>query len=1271
MNAGKLFQCDELEYRLQVELQMFGDVGEAASTGTLTLEFETVWLKLYASRNYKKYRYHLNDCNQPRPSHWISVQLSVSPWGSDLYEQDGATSLEVRFRVLQPRWYSHTGYFALHYDRMELLVNNFLWHSLPSGVLYSDALRPSAVPLLGACTLGVQQPTVLGDTGDPCNPPDPPIDDWNATVVSTVRGGWRFRIGTEWHTFPIAIPPIEWEPTPCLPNGYQNLPTITALNTAEVILTATAHNFQLDSSEEIVQCQCESVETGQTFSFQTPFRHVRTDSYAGSASLVILPHLPKQYVRLGEHTALWLRYGFPETALVRSQFSHRLGDCQNADCFSETRSRSTLHPAKPSFLATVQQDPHLIEQEILSQLTYSLPSLYYRRSRTDLCTPLRVPAECIPETVSCPGCRYCIADGLEAQVNYEVVPPPDGIPFFVGSGLEDRFRYINSWANPHWNYFLFWDHWELDGAPAPFPDYWLPLRTQYLWHAQLPINEQLRRRNLLLLEPLLESPYLGWISMTLTGYPTHWCGALRWDSLPLTRRPAVQADERSQSRWSWTNATATYSGTTITLTNLTSSTLQGEFELADSETYPYLYPALTDRLLILTIDPSPTQLIVEAINQVGESATLPLVEANTWAILSAPETTYAGTWGQSYAGLLGNYSEIGQDLLPGGQSVPTMANPIRKTLLALLHPRMPAKIRLTLHYDTPPSTVQLSQPIFQWLASSTITFPLTGNTQAVLRERNGFQAGGVRWDAIPPEPLLPHQPPSLVEALMLKKLLYEAQSRWENIDDEIAALYDEWEGNNRAAAQSHTRAIFYPFEETLPDSNEPILFLFNGFREIPPLATLPRKARTRETHWQETGDYVQASYVYAPYKRYWINPNRKAALWRVENGMRTLWSQSTSSHGFWQISIADQPVLNTETMQRENPRFLLRLTATDEDFARITPFWGHWMSRSAPPPTAPRIYHAYPDYTTNRLHLLAVDSKDQFYFGTYEVDRRRVSWQQTAEQSPSFRLGAAELILEFVEEDPNAPDDERYRYRLQQKGQTLHDNLRFGGRLPKIAFNPTHLVISTASRQNWFRVYFYRVDERERIRWSTKRLATFPVVPPWDAPYPSCFTDFFGSILFSVYPVVSPPPDEQGHVHILIAERTLSRTNPDIARDYDFFQEAVIFSMHEFFDPDETSHHLYYPYLCPTDWSYWITAVDSSQNRIYLLELLQPRVNPQNPKTFRTAILSNLPFTLARWYAVMGHTGSGFYLFALDDQHQTHVGFYDGGNQVLWFPQAF
>lgn len=950
MKAGRLIKWNELQYRLRLQVtgstsgllneSIFDAQLECESASNLTTILRDFLMEIVTTRVYDPSAGGI----QPTSSTIVRFQV---PAASISYENDliYTNDCEIILKLTNYRQYLlDNGRLQVVIERCELEYPGGIevfWTSDTSFEHSDYLLAPAAqrwtVPTLkGTIQRGLVQSDFSGTLY---------IYDWTAHI----EGGWRFRLGSDWYTLPVSLS-IQSPPADDCSDVLVQTPTISAYDT---------WSASIDLARRFEKLTAPSA----------PPQH--TLEWFNAAELTLMPNTNRKIERHEGYCALWRRTAIPAARHARVQNSawHEgfSNDPPVVDCTDSKSDQVDAVPARSETLALVGPDPHLIEDP-LNQTIY-MPYYYYfdYDQRTDEFRN---------------GRAYFIEKSKTTEVVY---------PVCVGSmpahydHSEDSMIYRNTIANPHWSFFYYFppdsdpDHWKL-GLPltkVSSDDYWIPLRTQYLYHSSLSESGGKMMHRNQVIDPVLQVSNLlsTHCHNQFLNVKSTWVGISRFEVDTPVLVNEISLNSSSEAGWTVSGATATF-GTSIAVI-LTGTIATLEYDLGRSDIPPYFYPHWSDQLKCFVESLLLVNANLSLISTDGTEFLLGAADGSWLEMLVEDDEHYAGSWAQSYVANLAGYTEVGTDRQADGMSSTVMAIAEGRLLFELLRGGHAKKLRITIELSAP-GLATVHYPAFRQMnGRRTRSYPEAGHVHVIINDRNRF----MRWGCLNMAGTSPtvrpiHEPPTAYDYQRLKNWLWRGENTLN-----FSPWFDSKEFTSESDAQIDTIAWPKSKIETL----EPRFVVVNALREVPPLTWHPRRAR--DTDWNETGAHGAYAYAVAPCQHFLIHQRFGVDLVRVESdASRTVLSYPEATIGFWIVRAHEVSVQNTEVITRwdntevDFPQWRIAVhpgLRTDPDIARVTPFWG-WCSVESSTSLSDWISY---DISKSGRHLRAYMKDSEIWIG--------------------------------------------------------------------------------------------------------------------------------------------------------------------------------------------------------------------------------------------------------------------------------------------------
>lgn len=739
----------------------------------------------------------------------------------------------------------------------------------------------------------------------------------SVSISVEVTGGWRFAEDDSltWVALPVSLSVDIPDPPMECGVSYSPQFEIETTTTYDGRVTAEAHQ-SFEIAEPTLE-ECSICPDCQTAIIPAIYSVTRKTKHADNvtASLYLLPDLAKGVRRLnGDYLAMIYRFGFPYANFFGSDTCSvkNWENCEIEQEWNEHSSTTTIEymPSLPDALHNVDASANAIE-EAFAPTTWT-PYAYSCISRTlqEAEWVIHTPGQCpLADPINFPDtCDPCECFDEFQFFHMRVIT--GGFP-----SVETRFenpdisgyldhaqnvpRYINTWATPHNSYFLFFPsaadphNWKVFGTKQPSDEYWLPLRQQYASYQNssggtdpLPANENYRRRPNIVSEPIFRGALSQHVKNQFLGELSSFWGISRFDVLPVEPIPEVNLRDAA-ARFSADGASISH-GTTMTLTP-SQFEFTVTFDMTDWDTAPYMWPHIANEFEFASFHFNVSSVEIYLIAQTGERLLLSndLAGGIAYRPIPANDKHYAGSWAQDF--LLTQ----GADAIQGGVSLASFENPELATALQLNKARTCERleIRIGLESLTP---FDLEYPVLR--IPSTPVYPrhISGQACALIYDDGpGLLYGHLDFwneDAVPerlhdrPQKLEPSEGPmSLVDFFCFKHAFFDARHFENGLDSALGGLYDAREGQGRIDSARFRYAFAQPTPED--DKAYPAAgrwLLVNSFREGPPLACFPRRARDATT-LSDLASFDQMAYSLCVGPQWYVSPGHETHLLTVAN----------------------------------------------------------------------------------------------------------------------------------------------------------------------------------------------------------------------------------------------------------------------------------------------------------------------------------------------------------------------------------------------------
>lgn len=443
-------------------------------------------------------------------------------------------------------------------------------------------LSPVGIPLLG-CPWGFSGGVTAGTTGLGTLPDE---YDYCSEATGSHSAGWRFKeVGGAWVDLPISLAPGS---AGTISGGCTDPGVGTISGSDTYVATITSYSQDCHSrasfdtgeiTECITTCTCPDGSIQVYNEPQVPpvewevFKK-EVEIFDRSASVRLVPNLERAMKRFNtDYSALWYRDELPATA------ANAAWSCDNNGVLTSGSDNSTIHALQSVYLELVTNSIGVIEGPLNAQGyspwtaggSWSKTVEYeYIREEMVICAesecpapmPGEPPASCEDEQVG--DWEVIPNESYDASRSYTF---PSSVGTDIATYLEHDValaRYINSWCNPHWSYFLFTDDWEVDSAPELWNDYWELVGSQWQYNVALSDTPGLETRNHIVSEPLDQGGMNGFLDTYCAGQ--RWLGVSRWQTKAVTPRTSYTYDSGSSTLWESADGTLSFAAGGVTLT---------------------------------------------------------------------------------------------------------------------------------------------------------------------------------------------------------------------------------------------------------------------------------------------------------------------------------------------------------------------------------------------------------------------------------------------------------------------------------------------------------------------------------------------------------------------------------------------------------------------------------------------------------------------------------------------------------------------------------
>ncbi|MGV3616094.1 MAG: hypothetical protein ACO1SV_12230 [Fimbriimonas sp.] len=804
--------------------------------------------------------------------------------------------------------------------------------------LTSAGVGPNYVPLIGI-PLSLAGSCSAGTDGLPAFADDDTYD-YQSSASATAEGGWRFKEAgsSTWVSLPVTLPTMGAPSAGGCPFGLS--PTgVSASETWGATVSSYSHSRsaklyveeQQASAEVSYQCRDDAEPTivgtftaaclqpgGGLGPARRDVYKTIGESEGRGGSVRLVPDLSKAVKRMQPgYRCMWYRGPQPFVRASRGRF------CSVDGVTSSASDAPELYAAMAELLSVVGDSAHAIE-DFLALPTYAPCAASNSKSYSEgypeivltgacQCPPVDLPE--LPDGCGDYRCDLLWPDKPEPVNESESVSY--AFPATVGPVASPQWhdvplaRYLGHQPNPHWHLYYFRADWEVDGSPAPWADYWGPLRQQWLYHGALPGGEQRRTRNHLISGALEQTGHTPWLDEFAGGL--RWLGISRWQTQTVAPPAAIALNDDSQPAWSIEDGSATFGGSWIVV-DPAAETVKLTLDVGRWDCPPYMLPHICDRV---EFDWEATNIAAVRAYAIYADGAKALIgsgsDDHTSAAVEnrvpiAPQRRFAGSWAAD-AGM-GVVSDQGSDVSPGGRSLSTLADPERAFAFGLAKGRTLKAIRFEIDVLDTGATANFGYPEFHYAGTHPRLIYESANAAALLWP----DGPGVRWGAWlwfdgssllnPPATVGPGYKSTVIDWLIFRRVALQGVSHTggtPNLATELTQLYDAYEGQSVAQVDRESLSFILPSGA----GNSIRAALVNTFSEVPPLACFPFRSRSSST-WLPTGDHSQEVWDWAQERSYIVTDDEEGpahlvapdtAVWTgVEPGMPAGWAASSHVH---------------------------------------------------------------------------------------------------------------------------------------------------------------------------------------------------------------------------------------------------------------------------------------------------------------------------------------------------------------------------------------
>ncbi len=790
-------------------------------------------------------------------------------------------SMSCHVEVDNLRIYQSGGVWIVKWDALRWYTETDLRYTLGPQLFTSIILTPAAIPLFGIPV------TISAVSAADVTPGIPwSIINANMSASAAVTGGWRVKlVGDAGYTaFPVSVSVLA---IPDAPSGCGASPGILAPSAGDTYSGSCSADFSNTYSDTVLpDLICDECSNGPA---SPPAKYHITqhdgDYKIRRGSVTLLPGLPMSVKKLNspglmDYAALIYRGGFPQVLADATNLCCHSTDESDLDpCSTQSETTFETHASLAGLLSVVENATSTAEAPF-ANTTYAPYGCFSTEQKVHKQTAVNYQAgACPPVGEGDPPAAIidCNVDGdptsdyAVLSSNFPSVQSNGSNPYMLSylGHFDDLARYINYSADPHWS-FVYWfppdedlTEWKVFGNKVNSNDYWTKLRTQYL-HDSTITSITRNTRNHLITAPLMEGDLPGFIAANILGVNSAWWGITRFHPQDVTIPASITLDSGSSGQWSFTNCAAAF-GADIVLTPTGGHTdLIAEYDLGQFSAVPFMFAHLCDRFSIDWVNTNVTSINVYLVNPEGDKVLLTNVAGSSISRpTSAADTAYAGSWGQDFSAGSA-VADTGVDLLPAGRSAATCADVELVHAFSLLAGRGAAKLRYEIVVSSSGSPMSLHYPAFVSPSGNGKVIQDTGQTAAVLYPSGpGIRFGQWNfWDdaggALLTTPTVRPmgQKSTVLDWMIWRRYFQSGIAAASGLDAEIATLYDAYEGQSRADVASDTLSCYIDAANVAGRG-----ILVNALAELPPVCTLPRKAR--DSSLAETGSWAQEAWSFA------------------------------------------------------------------------------------------------------------------------------------------------------------------------------------------------------------------------------------------------------------------------------------------------------------------------------------------------------------------------------------------------------------------------
>lgn len=782
--------------------------------------------------------------------------------------------------------------------------------------------------------------------------------DYQSTADATASGGWRFKeVGSgSWQVLPMTLLVANIPSVSC--GESTSIAAVSAADTGS--LTVPSHSYSRvkrsyvgeESATTIVQQICPDgvikSETGDPECVDgAGVGPARRDVYSvenwlrsRSGSVRGVPDLEKAINRFNsDFVALWYRTKMPRTQSTAS------ASCVTDGVTVSSTNVAEVHPFQNVLIQEVDENPAAIEDTFgylsYAPVTANGSASYSKGFEFDeltgscLCPPswfIPIPGNC-PDIDATPPIFSCELIWPPHDPESDVYSAGFSFPSSVGSSSDMAeylghavalARYINSWCNPHWSFFLWNEPWEVDSSPETWGDYWSKVGSQWIYNTALASPSRIR--NHLVSEGLENDGNAGFLNALVGGL--RWVGVSRWLTKAVTPRTSYTFDSGSSSLWSGTDCALAH-GSAITV-NPSATTCEVALDLGSFTVEPFLWPHITDTI---TADWILTNVDSIRVYLEGTDGTRVLLNDNQAGVAKVrpfgDSTKYAGSWVQDFGAAV--VTDLGSDDEPEGESSVVMASPERVFAFQMLRDRTAARLVFVIEVLDVDVDVTLEYPIFEYTKSAQrkLTWENAHQCNIIHPAGPGVRFGN--WNTgtsgtltNPPTIYDGYERPNAIDWRIGARLAVEGVAHDANLTTELATDRDSFEGQSVGNERSSSHGFWLPVAES-PTWH---LAIVSTLAECPQLGCFPSRERGSDD-WLADGDWCQHSWTWAQGPDYIVSPKKALSVF-----LGSVWtSAAVLAEGWFRSS--HQHVLN-------NAEAGAKIRCSSKEIATVRPWRGFY-----------------------------------------------------------------------------------------------------------------------------------------------------------------------------------------------------------------------------------------------------------------------------------------------------------------------------------------